>query len=201
MLAFVGMALLFTGCATPVVDNTPGRPSSYVDHTTPAGKQGVGIGSQDIVSMTDRMMRDMLANPRLANASPPPKVILDAAFFKNEGHQPINKNLIVDRLRIELLRASQGRMVFLARHAADMTEHEQSLRQEGVVTGQTARPTSANYRLAGSIKALSTVDPSSGQRTRYHQITFEMIDLTSQEIVWGGMYEYQKAATEDLIYR
>lgn len=197
----LGIALIFTGCSMTNVDNTPGRQSSYTDSTTSDGSQGVGIGSQDIISMTDKMMRDMLSNPHLANASPPPKAIIDAKYFDNEGHQPINKKLIVDRLRVELVRKAQGRIIFLARNAADMTEHEQTLRKEGVVTGRTARPSSANYRLGGSIKALSTVNPSSGQRTRYHQITFEMIDLTSQKIIWAGMYEYKKAATEDVIYR
>ena len=139
-----------------------------------------------------------IANKKLTGSS----VVIDSKYFTNDGPQPINKKLIVDRLRIELLRAAQGRITFYGRHAADMTEHEQTLRKNGVVQGDEKRPPSPDYRLTGSIKALSsTAGQASGLRTRYHQITFEMIDVDTQEIVWGGLYEYKKAATEDVIYR
>jgi hypothetical protein len=191
-----------SGCAARL-DNTPSARTSYVDPRTPTQRSGVGIESQDIVSMTDKMVRDMLQNQRLANPSRPPRIILDAEYFKNEGHQAINKGIIVDKLRIELLRAAQGRMVFIARHAAEMTEQEKGLRTAGTVTGSPGaiRPQTADFRLIGSIKALSTVDPSRGESTRFHQMTFEMVDLETQEIVWAGIYEYKKAATEDVIYR
>ena len=40
-----------------------------------------------------------------------------------------------------------------------------------------------------------------GTRARYHQISFEMVDTETSEIVWNGFYEFKKAAQEDVIYR
>ena len=36
---------------------------------------------------------------------------------------------------------------------------------------------------------------------RYSQIIFEMVDLETSEIVWSGIYEFGKAAQDDIIYR
>jgi PBP1b-binding outer membrane lipoprotein LpoB len=129
--------LLMSGCATTGVSQSPGRPTVYEDPGSPGRVQGVGIESQDIQSMADRMVRDMLANQYLAGRSTSPRVIIDAEYFRNESSQPINKNLITDKLRVDLNRAANGRMVFVGRNYANMVQEERELKREGVVTGGT----------------------------------------------------------------
>jgi PBP1b-binding outer membrane lipoprotein LpoB len=191
--------------ACQAVDNAAGRPTVYQDVGSPGMVSGVGIESQDIVATTDKMMRDMLANPMLAGATTPPRVILDAAYVNNESSQRINKNLIVDRLRIELQRAAAGRMTFVSRENADMVAKERELKRAGYVdtatTGLTRAQAGADYRLAGRIGSLHAHDRSSGTAQRYNQITFEMIDLELGTIVWSGIYEFAKAAQDDVVYR
>lgn len=206
LLSFLLAANL--SCTTtykPTVDNSPGRPTTYGDAGSPGKASGIGIESQDIVSMTDKMMRDMLANPILGASATPPKVIIDAAFFKNEGSQRINKNLIADRLREGLFKAANGRMVFVARHATDMVEQERELKNQGVVDQGTIPSSSttagADYRLFGRIADQNKIDPRTGLTSRYIQITFEMINLDKGTIVWGGMYEFLKTAQDDIVYR
>jgi hypothetical protein len=36
---------------------------------------------------------------------------------------------------------------------------------------------------------------------RYNQITFEMIDLERGTVAWSGIYEFARAAADDVIYR
>ena len=191
--------------ACQAVDNSAGRATVYQDVGSRGIVSGVGIESQDIVAVTDKMMRDMLANPMLAGAATPPRVILDAAYVNNESTQRINKNLIVDRLRIELQRAAAGRMVFVSRENADMVAGERELKRAGYVdtatTGLTRAQAGADYRLAGRIGSQDAQDRSSGTAQRYNQITFEMIDLEAGTIVWSGIYEFQKAAQDDIVYR
>lgn len=198
---------LLPACSTATyVDNTPGRATSYEPLTQPSRVTGgVGIEGNDIVSMTDQMMRDMLANHLFAAAASAPRVIVDSAYFVNEGSTPINKNLITDRLRVELSRAAAGRMLFVGRENIRAVESEKELKRQGVVDSGTLPNSSstagADYRLTGRINTLDKIDARSGARARYNQIVFEMVDLDKGYIVWSGLYEFQKSGQDDIIYQ
>lgn len=207
MFAITVVLFLFSGCATTTtrIDNTPGRPTVYEDIGSPGRVAGIGIESQDIVSMTDKMMRDMLATRALSGRQVPPRIIVDAEYFRNEGASRINKNLITDRLRSELNRAAAGRLIFVGRHYADMVEKEKMLKKEGVVGSEagegSAKPHGADYRLGGRIATLDSLSPNTGQKSRFHQITFEVVDLGTGIIVWSNTYSFRKSAADDIIYR
>lgn len=202
-LAVLAAGLALSACQS--VDNTAGRPSVYIDPNNVGPVKGVGIESQDVIAMTDQMMRDMLAQPRLANAQTAPHVIIDSEYFYNESSSRLDKNMITDRLRVGLNRAAQGRMEFVGRHYADMVTKERELKRQGVVahgtTGIAAAPKGGDYRLGGRITSLDSRDPKTGMMQRYNQIVFEMVDLESSEIVWSGIYDFAKAAQDDIIYR
>ncbi|MBI3446139.1 MAG: penicillin-binding protein activator LpoB [Magnetospirillum sp.] len=187
------------------VDNSAGSPTTYIDPGSMGPVKGVGIESQDIIGMTDQMLRDMLAQPRLANAQVPPNVIIDAEYFYNESSSRLNKNSITDRLRVGLNRAAAGRMQFVGRNYADMVQKERDLKRQGTVDKATLPAARAqkggDYRLGGRITSLDARDPKTGQAQRYSQIIFEMVDLETSEIVWSGIYEFAKAGQDDVIYR
>lgn len=206
LLATVALSLLImTGCSSTKIDNSKGRATVYEDARSPGRVQGVGVESQDIMAMTDQMMRDMLGNPYLMNRDTPPRIIIDSQYFTNESSSRINKNMLTDRLRINLNRAANGRLVFVGREFADMVEKERELKRMGVVDGGTIRTTQAtagaDFRLVGRIMSLDALDVGTQERSRYHQITFELIDLELGTYVWSGMYEFQKSAQDDIIYR
>lgn len=188
---------LLVSCATSDVDNSASTSTSrYVAHDQ-AQRQGItGIESQDIVSMTDKMVRDMLTYPVFSTANSNAVVIVDDKYFTNDSNQRMNKKLIVDRLRTDLFRAAKGRIRFVARHASNMFEHEQNLRQDGVVGGTARTQTQAFYRLTGSFKN-QAVNTGRAQLTNYVQVTFEMVDLQSNELVWTNMFEFKKAGFEE----
>lgn len=204
--AVCSLALLLSACASTSVNNSAGRATVYEDvRTSSSVIQGVGIESQDIVAVTDRMMRDMLSNQLLAGRSPAPRVIIDSQYFTNESSSRINKNMITDRLRIELQRAAHGRMVFIGREYSGMVEAERELKRSGVTDAGTIRSTrataGADFRLVGRITSADAVDSSSGMASRYQQISFEMVDLEYGTVVWAGLYEFKKTAQDDIIYR
>ena len=203
LFAILVGGLALTACQK--VDNTAGAPTVYIDPGSPGPVKGVGIESQDIIGMTDQMLRDMLSQPRLANAQTPPNVIIDSEYFYNESSSRLNKNSITDRLRVGLNRAAQGRMQFVGRHYADMVAKERELKRQGTVDQATQPAARAqkggDYRLGGRITSLDSRDPKTGMMQRYNQIIFEMVDLETSEIVWSGIYEFAKAAQDDIIYR
>lgn len=156
--------------------------------------------------MTDRMLRDMLSTPSLAGRPTPPRVIVDSEYFTNESSQRLNKNIITDRLRVGLNRASSGRMVFVGREYASMVAQERDLKRTGVTdigtTGLTKAAAGADFRLGGRIVSLDSIARSgSGLQQRYNQIVFEMVDLETGVIVWSGQYEFQRASADDVVYR
>ena len=101
--------------------------------------------------------------------------------------------------------AANGRLIFVGRHYSDMVDQERSKKREGEVdtgtTGQVEKKAGADFRLGGRIMTLDAAKAETGMTARYHQIIFEMVDLETTEIVWGGIYEFRKAAQDDVIYR
>lgn len=142
---------------------------------------GVGIEAQDVIGMTDRMVRDMMGDPNLAQRGAAPRIIVDSRHFKNESTSRINVNAITNRLRVGLNRASGGKMVFVGREYIDAVERERELKREGKVdvgtSGLTRASYGADFRLVGTITSLDARSSSTGLMSRYTQITFEMLDL------------------------
>jgi hypothetical protein len=199
-------ATVLLGCSTPNLNNTAGRKVMYQDVASPsASVAGVGVESQDVVSMTDKMVRDILSNPQIAGRSMAPRIIIDSEYFSNDSSSRINKNTITDRLRVELNRASNGRMLFLARHYGNMVEREREAKRSGETDSGTIRNTKAqaggDFRLGGRITSIDAASTSNGNISRYHQITFELIDLELGTLAWTGLYEFRKEARDDILYR
>ena len=195
--------VVLTGCQSV---NYNAQPTTY-ESTNQSSTlvQGTGVESQDIVAMTDKMARDMLSNPILAGKPTPPRVVVDSEYFKNESSTRINKNMITDRLRMNLNRAAASRMAFINRENLDMINAERKMKRDGQVDKGTlkavSKPAGADYRLVGRISSLNAVDVNTNAQSSYHQIMFEMVDLEVGTIVWSGMYEFKKSTQDDVIYR
>jgi PBP1b-binding outer membrane lipoprotein LpoB len=208
LLSVLAAAAALAGCATtnPGLDNSPGRVSVYTDAGTTSNRvAGVGVESQDVISMTDKMVRDILSTPQIAGRTVAPRVIIDSEHFTNDSASRMNKNAITDRLRVELNRSAQGRIIFLGRHYGNMVARERERKRDGAVDGGTVRQTraqaGADFQLGGRITSMDAASARNGTVSRYHQITFELVDLEMGNIAWSGIYEFRKEAQDDVIYR
>jgi len=180
-----------------------------VDSSRQGPVSGVGIERHDIVTMTDLMVRDMLGNERLARliAKLPdsPVVILEGVDFENRSSQVIDKNDMANRLRINLNRAGNGRFEFVARSKSARIDQERALKRAGVTTvgngGLTKAVDGVNFIMTGEITASEQRSVKSGLTQRSTQITFELVDAESTRIVWSGLYEFTRAAADDVVYR
>lgn len=203
-VALTALAVLSMGCASGASYAGGYAAPRTVDHTaTVAGVSGIGIESQDLVQVSDRMVRDLMATPAFMNTTRPPRVIIDDTRFRNESNQMLNLALVVDRLRIELMRAAQGRLLFVSRQNVDLVERERTLKATGRVDGADATKRSiagADYMLIGRIASQTSTSSGTGARANYFQITFEMVDLNSSLSIWGNLYDLKKAGADDRIY-
>jgi len=201
-------SLALVGCVTTSknIVNEKGKPSVYQDVGSNSRQtQGNGIESQDIVAMVDTMIRDIVSTGFLVNKKTPPRIIIDSKYFKNQSSSIINKNLITERLLINLNRAALGRMVFLEREDIEMVVDERELKREGTLStgslGNAKKIHGADYRLGGKIMSLDTLNNRTGDETKYHQISFKLVDLETGALVWTNIYEFKKSSASNVIYR
>lgn len=201
LLAVLMPLVLLHGCAQPGAAVS----AMELDPSRKGPVAGVGLEGQDIVSMTDQMMRDILSDPLFADPAKRPRVIIDSAYFVNESSQPVNQNLITQRLLVNLNRAAKSRMVFINRAQNRMVEDERARKRTGT-TDKGSNPMTkamlgADYRLSGRIGSLDSRSAQTGMVQRYTQIAFELTDLESGALVWSGIYEFSRAAADDVVYR
>src|SRR5467141_3118371 len=104
---------LVAGCASSGVKNPSGVPVTRMSADEQGFVAGTGIESQDLVAVTDKMARSVLAIPQIANAQTPPVVVLDPV--DNQTRFPINKDIFLTRIRTELNTKTRGKVMFLAR--------------------------------------------------------------------------------------
>ena len=152
-------ALLFSGCDTaPGVKNPAGAPVVEMRPDERGTVAGTGVESQDLVTVTDKMARSILAIPQIARAATKPVIVIDPVV--NDTRFPINKDLFTDRIRIALNRQAIDRVTFLARDRMKALERERALKQSGQVTSS-ADPNvvefkGADYFLTGKLGGLAT---------------------------------------------
>jgi penicillin-binding protein activator len=199
------LAILLVGCVAPEAHRYVAQPSTYVDTTVQGPVSGVGIESQDIEAMADRMARDLLATPAIANRSVAPRIILDDSDFTNRGAQAFDKGMITDSLRVKLNRAAQGRMLFLDNEHMATVNANRELKRSGVTdvgtTGLTKAVAGADFKLVGTIRTLTGRNGNTGTVQRRTQITFEMTDQETGVLVWSNDYAFQKSAADDIVYQ
>ena len=192
---------IMAGCAS----YQPAVSPIEVDPSRPGPVAGVGIEGHDVINMTDQMIRDMLNSPVLGNRAVPPQVIIDGSNFSNRGSQRIDKDIIVDLLRVNLNIAAQGSMVFVGTMYRNAVQSEKALMEAGVVDGGTiahsAKMAGGDFKLGGTIRTITGRSPTTGMVQQYNQITFEMFDLQRGTVVWAKPYKFTRASADDIVYR
>lgn len=201
--AIACLLAVIAGCAS--VPNSNGLQVKEHDPGVRGAVASTGIESQDISSMTDMMLRDLMATPQLVRQEVAPRVVMDSSRFTNESSQTINKNLIVDRLRVGLNRSARGRVMFISRENLEAVKLARDAKREGVTdagtTGLTKAVAGEDYILTGRIASSDSRNNKSGVQQRYMQVTFELLDMESSAIVWSNQYEMSKSAADDVVYR
>jgi hypothetical protein len=197
-----GAASLFlAGCASRGVQNPSGVPVTEMKADERGFVAGTGIESQDLVAVTDKMARNILSVPEIANAKTTPRIVIDPVV--NETRFAINKDLFTDRIRAQLNEHANGKVRFLARDRMKALERERDLKQQGAVTASSdpnvVEFKGADYFLTGKLGGMS--GRTSAGVSDYVLYTFQLIDARTSEIVWEGSSEIKKQGLEDAAYR
>jgi hypothetical protein len=200
--ALLGLWTAFlAGCASSGVKNPSGTDVTEMRADEKGFVAGTGIESQDLVAVTDKMARAILGIPEIANAAQPPYVVLDPVV--NDTRFPINKDLFIDRVRIQLNSKSAGKVRFLARDRMAVLQKERELKQAGQVTSNSdpnvVEFKGADYLLTGKLQGLTT--KTKRGTSDYVLYSFQLINKRTSEIIWEDASEIKKQGLEDAAYR
>jgi penicillin-binding protein activator len=200
-LVAVAAVGLLSGCASGGVKNPSGVPVTHLNADEQGFVAGTGIESQDIVAVTDKMARSILAIPQIANATTPPVIVLDPV--ENQTRFPINKDLFLTRIRAQLVSKTTGKVQFLARDRLNTLLRERDNKRSGAYTAS-ADPNvqefkGADFFLTGTLQGQST--RTAAGTSDYILYDFRLNDARSSVTVWEDMAEIKKQGLEDAAYR
>lgn len=204
--AFVAMAGLAMGSPAHAGPNRKGTQAMELDPNGRGAISGIGIESRDIDSISDRIVRDLIARPDIVGPGKPPRVVVDSSRFRNDSMQRIDANMITDALRASLNRAAQGKVRFISRESMAIIMQERELKRSGTADagtrGMTEGIAGLDYQMIGKMTSLDNRDSKTGLMQRRTQIIFELVDMETAEIPWTSEpYVILRAAGDDVIYR
>jgi penicillin-binding protein activator len=200
-LIALALAGFVTGCASSGVKNPSGVPVKQMRADEQGFVAGTGVESQDLVTVTDKMARSILSIPQIANAQGTPRIVLEPV--KNETRFPINKDIFLTRIRVQLNSKAQGKALFLARDRMAALEKERAMKQSGQVTSSSdpnvVEFRGADYFLTGSLQGMTT--RTKAGTSDYILYSFQLIDARTSDIIWEDSAEIKKQGLEDAAYR
>lgn len=193
--------VILTGCASSGVRNPSGIGVTEMRGDEKGFVAGTGVESQDLVAVTDKMSRSILDVPQIKGAANPPVVVLDPVL--NETRFPINKDMFLTRIRVQLNSKSFGKVQFLARERMAALEKERDLKRAGQVTSSSdpnvVEFKGADFFLTGKLQSLTT--RNSRGISDYVLYSFQLVDARTSAIVWEDFAEIKKQGLEDAAYR
>lgn len=186
------------GCAT----DRSGRDVTVLRPDEAGYVQGLGIESQDLVAVTDKIARTLLAFPELTNSASVPRIFTDSVLNETRFTR-INTDVFLTQIRAELNSKCAGRMRFLARDRMPVLLDERDKKRRGELTSSSDPHVQefkgGDYLLTGKLQGLTS--KTSKGTSDYVLYTFQLIDARTTEIVWEDIHEMKKQGKEDAAYQ
>jgi len=159
---------------------------------------GTGLTSQDFRSISGRMARSLVTLPQIQNATTPPKVAF--VSVSNESSDYVDGDSFLRKMRTELIKHAQGRIVFLDRAIDEAVKKENKDKARGRRTSSGEQvPLGADFFLTGVIESIDKVTDAG--RTGYRRYSFRLTEAGSSAIAWEDDYEIKKHSTVGAMYR
>lgn len=160
-------------------------------------ERGAGMTSQDFRSVAQRLARSLIVLPQIQNAATPPKV----AFIRvsNNSDEYINGDMFLNKMRTDLIKYAQGKIVFLDRSMIEAIEKENRDKARARRTSGTQQtPHGADFFLTGTIESIRNV--AGRGKTTYLRYSFRLTDAASSAIVWEDDYEIKRYSKLGVVY-
>jgi penicillin-binding protein activator len=190
-VSLVCLSIVLSSCANrpdPVVHTLSGTVRRIDPDTTII--TDVTTDSQDLRTICQRMARSLINIRPISNAVSPPRI----AFLEmvNRTTEDIDSYNLLDSIRTQLVKNSDGRVIFVDRERINSIMNERQMKRAGTVGSSGPKVLSGvDYFLTG--RAYSEMKALSGVRESYYRFSFRLTDAESGDIIWQDEYEFKKA--------
>lgn len=195
LMASVLGASLFTGCATSGgvgLANGDGD-VSYGDEQA-VETVTADFGSSDLQATAEMMTQSLLETRYIAKAQKPPKVRL--RDVKNQTYEHIDTKAITDKIRIKLLKS--GSVRFLTdKGNLDQVNDERDFTETATKKSSLKDQTNSDYIITGTVRSIKKA--SKKVQDVYYNISLELVDPQSGEILWADEKEIRKVTKKPTI--
>ena len=192
--ALSALILLLAACGGPQTGRVSGDGEVTYDDSQAEETVTTGWGSTDIQTTAEKMTQSLLASRWIAQAETHPKIRLREV--KNYTDEHIDTKGITDKIRIRLLRS--GMVRFLADEAnLEDVFTERELTETATIKGENKLLADTDYIITGAVRSIKKRTKTVGDA--FYQITLEMTDPQSGEIVWADEQEIRKRTTKPKI--
>lgn len=180
MIRTTALTLVLTAATLVGCDTTPrneGRnDSSRIDSRKPS--EGTQLGSQDLTTASELAVTGIANLPAIKSAEGRTVIVMDRVANRTSDPSE-NFQIYLARIRAHLNQSgAKHDLVFVETR----TVAEDIKAREGIAAGPQNR-TPPRYALAGTF-----YDMPRG-RTNYYLLTFQLVDLRSDELTWEDSYE------------
>lgn len=186
--------LLLAACTGPRTGRVMGE--GEVSYEDPKAVETVTTawGSTDLQNTAEAMTQSLLASRWITGAQNPPKIRLREV--KNYTDEHLDTKGITDKIRVQLLRSGQVRFLADDANLGDVFA-ERDLTEAVTVRGENKLMLDTDYIITGAVRSIRKRTKEVGDV--YYQITLELVDPQSGEILWTDEKEIRKVTTNPRI--
>lgn len=152
------------------------------------------FGSTDLQSTAETMTQSLLDSRYISKTHQTPKVRLRT--INNLTYEHIDTKAITDKIRIKLLKSGQVR--FLADKAnLDEVNDERTLTTTATTKTNLSAMTDADYIITGNVRSIKKA--AGNVQDVYYNISMELVDPKSGEVVWADEKEIRKVTSKSSV--
>lgn len=182
------VAMMVVGCGPSYEEQRP--PVDQLD------RRDRGLQSKDVLQASDSLAMDLLALPMLNDSREKWTIVVDRVEdLTRDNSFRGDYNIFLQRLQTNLSRQGRGRVALIenrdrfydVRGRELESEREDDFGQGGRGPRRAPSAISPDYALYAKAMDLP------GRGTTYYNLQFNLVDLSSREMVWTGDYEVRVA--------
>ncbi|GHV50171.1 penicillin-binding protein activator LpoB [Deltaproteobacteria bacterium] len=193
-LVTFSLTLLLAACGGPQTGRVSGDGEVVYEDAQAEETVTTAWGSTDLQLTAEDLTQSLLASRWITQAEAHPKIRLREV--KNYTDEHIDTKSITDKIRIKLLKSGTVRFLADDANLGDVMA-ERDLTETATRRGENKLLADTDYIITGAVRSIRKRTKTVGDV--YYQISLELTDPQSGEIIWADEKEIRKRTTKPKI--